>query len=835
MRKQSARFFKRFSSGFQTVSPHTRLLLVALIATVVLTSAPGAHEVITARPVAPAGESYRRVKNRLEEQFNHFEMVEVSVATPLGKSGGQSSSMRLDLGSGRQWNLQLKPSDPRSPRYSVRTVDGDGNQREIEPSPSLRFYSAKVAGDPDSDVRIAIEGERVTGYVLNRGTKLFVEPLVIFDPEADKSIHLIYTAEDSRVSHMDNHKSPMTKEREHGELLGPCDSCSPTGLQKTRAATVQPCMVADLSFALDYSMVTGFGSIEAAEARVLTILNMVNGRYADPDINITHELVELVVGTSSTSFGRNSDFDLAGFAAWANSSSGFQQSYAIAGMLFYDREGGTVGMAYVGGVCSENRRFNINKDFSSNAQRIVILVAHEMGHNWSAQHVDDRNCIMYPSVLNNNTQWCQATITSIVNHKNSRSCLYSCDVPPVARFKVNDTAACNGTKIFIDESVNNPQTWRWDFGDGTTSSDQNPLHSYSSNGNFQVTLTVTNDQGTDMKTKEMVINAPHVPTITGKSACNGGSFTMAADGDHTVKWYTVPQGGAPVHVGQSFVTPVLAEPTVYYVENSFPEESLQLVGPKDTTDQTGGGYQDRAHDVYMSFETHSPLIFRSITVYANRAGKRHLLLLSPPYLQAEKMLLTNIPEGKSVVTLNWRLAPNTPYRLYLENTSGGSGAAAEVYINNLYRSTDGVSYPQTIDGLVTVTGNYWRDTNPNTTGWYIGYNWIFQKVDPCASGRVAVAVDPAACNLLGVGLSQRNHPLVFLNRGQPGVVLESGQRAAVTIFDVQGRVVLEKSFEGNAGAGVQQVGVNNLSRGIYLIKLVVDRNRPVTNRFIHLR
>jgi len=40
-----------------------------------------------------------------------------------------------------------------------------------------------------------------------------------------------------------------------------------------------------------------------------------------------------------------------------------------------------------------------------------------------------------------------------------------------------------------------PYSYAWDFGDGITSTDQSPVHSYQSRGNYTVTLKVTDDQG----------------------------------------------------------------------------------------------------------------------------------------------------------------------------------------------------------------------------------------------------------------------------------------------------------------------------------------------------
>ena len=42
---------------------------------------------------------------------------------------------------------------------------------------------------------------------------------------------------------------------------------------------------------------------------------------------------------------------------------------------------------------------------------------------------------------------------------------------------------------FFDDSLGQPTEWAWDFGDGGTSTDQNPTHTYTSPGHYTVTLT----------------------------------------------------------------------------------------------------------------------------------------------------------------------------------------------------------------------------------------------------------------------------------------------------------------------------------------------------------
>jgi PKD repeat protein len=50
---------------------------------------------------------------------------------------------------------------------------------------------------------------------------------------------------------------------------------------------------------------------------------------------------------------------------------------------------------------------------------------------------------------------------------------------------------------FRDTSTGNPTSWSWDFGDGTTSTAQNPTHTYTAPGTYDVRLTVANTVGSD--------------------------------------------------------------------------------------------------------------------------------------------------------------------------------------------------------------------------------------------------------------------------------------------------------------------------------------------------
>jgi PKD repeat protein len=63
-----------------------------------------------------------------------------------------------------------------------------------------------------------------------------------------------------------------------------------------------------------------------------------------------------------------------------------------------------------------------------------------------------------------------------------------------ADFSASSTSGKAPLKVqFTDESTGLPTSWNWDFGDGTSSTEKNPAHTYNSPGQYTVTLTEKND------------------------------------------------------------------------------------------------------------------------------------------------------------------------------------------------------------------------------------------------------------------------------------------------------------------------------------------------------
>lgn len=113
-------------------------------------------------------------------------------------------------------------------------------------------------------------------------------------------------------------------------------------------------------------------------------------------------------------------------------------------------------------------------------------------------------------------------------------------VPLVADFSF--TSVCTQT-TFTDLSNfqpgQGPVSWFWDFGDGNTSTLQNPMHTYAGPGPYTVMLTVTNANGCEAKiTRVITIGGAPVPIISANPspACVGDAVLFNASAAGIISW-----------------------------------------------------------------------------------------------------------------------------------------------------------------------------------------------------------------------------------------------------------------------------------------------------------
>lgn len=102
--------------------------------------------------------------------------------------------------------------------------------------------------------------------------------------------------------------------------------------------------------------------------------------------------------------------------------------------------------------------------------------------------------------------------TNIPTRRYMHACIGDpCPVAPAADFTATPTTGQAPLNVqFTDTSTNSPTSWLWDFGDGSTSTAQNPTHQFAA-GTWTVKLTATNLGGSDQVTKSNLIDVSPAP------------------------------------------------------------------------------------------------------------------------------------------------------------------------------------------------------------------------------------------------------------------------------------------------------------------------------------
>ena len=113
---------------------------------------------------------------------------------------------------------------------------------------------------------------------------------------------------------------------------------------------------------------------------------------------------------------------------------------------------------------------------------------------------------------------------------------------PVTNFSASPTSGSTPLTVgFTDQSKGDPISWKWTFGDGNTSTDKNPVHTYNKTGKYSVALTTTNAGGSDIVQKSSYI---YVIPESGSVVSNPGYIVPV-----TAFLATPTSGSAPLTVG----------------------------------------------------------------------------------------------------------------------------------------------------------------------------------------------------------------------------------------------------------------------------------------------
>ncbi len=455
----------------------------------------------------------------LDSQFNDYDVFELDIPTidDFVSRGKEEYYLNFHLGEEFNWRIQLFPHDIRSYNYEV-VVETEKVQKTM-PARENMTYRGYLMNRGGGKVGLTINDHHFAGTVEVEGVLYFIEPVHYFDKNASRNLVVVYAESD--VVPNENATCGAVEMHERSNHLKHADP------EENGGNRMLDCYEVELAIASDYLMYLDYNQdVDQVEDHNITVMNNVATNW-DNEFNneIQFVIVTQFVSTCSScdpwTSSTNASTLLGSFRSWGNGN-GFGVSFDL-GQLWTDRNlnGSTVGIAYIDGVCG-SFKYHVLQDFTTNSNFLRVLVSHEMGHNFDALHdAPNSGFIMAPSVNNSNT-WSNASqndINATITQRINNNCFAACNspLPPVADFTSNVTDGCIPLVVnFTDLSLNDPTEWEWTFPGGTPSSStqQNPTVTYNTPGNYDVTLTVTNNAGSGSITQPLYITAYEGPVTS---------------------------------------------------------------------------------------------------------------------------------------------------------------------------------------------------------------------------------------------------------------------------------------------------------------------------------
>jgi hypothetical protein len=349
-----------------------------------------------------------------------------------GPGGEVTAAVELDQVT---YTLTLRPYSLRSEDFVLETQVESGELVEVEPPPPTT-YRGEVSGVPGSRVAASIiDGKLDAAIVLDDDNVWFVEPYSKYEKTADRSEYLVYKGSDTiptdYICGADLIGGPQHDDLDFGGM-----STESTVTEMPGEGNYEPRAVesAEIAFDADWEYYgLNLYNLNWTVSDIEDVLNNVEVVY-QRDVEICYNITHIIVRTTSNDpyTSNNSSTLLSQFRNEWNQNQGDIQRDVAHMMTGRDMTGNVIGIAYLSAICTSWSYGISQSKFSPFMSQRLSLTAHELGHNWSAEHCDgDGDChIMCSAIggcdgLGSPPIFGSAAISSITSYKSSRPCLDS--------------------------------------------------------------------------------------------------------------------------------------------------------------------------------------------------------------------------------------------------------------------------------------------------------------------------------------------------------------------------------------------------------------------------
>ena len=290
---------------------------------------------------------------------------------------------------GRQFDLELEPNDLFTPDAQEVWVGRHSKRHAVRRD---EIFKGHVAGDAGSWVRISLRAGAMDGIIRTSDDIYFVEPLSRFEPSAAADDMIVYRLSDTESDWTPESCAAAIPNGHHpahdaGTGSGAAGAFQEVADAMGGAAVATSLQQADISIVADYEYYLRHGSNSAADMQ--SIMNQVDGVYQG-EIGVTLRVTQTVVYTTvDDPFSDTTDYsallnELSSYRSAAGSPmAGTDLTHLFTGR---DLDGNIIGIAWIGAVCSSYYGASLGQDFTTDNKSLVLLTAHEMGHNFGAYH-----------------------------------------------------------------------------------------------------------------------------------------------------------------------------------------------------------------------------------------------------------------------------------------------------------------------------------------------------------------------------------------------------------------------------------------------------------------
>ncbi|KAM3927351.1 zinc metalloproteinase-disintegrin-like halysase [Leptodactylus fuscus] len=287
-----------------------------------------------------------------------------------------------------------KTEDLISENYTETHYLKDGSL--VTTSPEIKdhcFYQGYVKNDSSSKVSLST-CNGLSGIIATQENKFLIQPLKMSETGA----HAIY-----QYQAQETPKTCGVDDTSINETIMTKTDFSSSSQEKQEFLRSRKYI--QLYMVADNSMYNRFNRrSDDIRQRIYSIVNFVNQVYKP--LNIFVALTGLEIWSNGNQFEvvSNADTDLRRFSEWREKTLLRRQPHDNAQFITnIDFDGSTVGLAWIGTLCSASHSAGIIQDHSTEYIPVAATLAHEMGHNLGMNHDDQcycpsSSCIMAPSL-----------------------------------------------------------------------------------------------------------------------------------------------------------------------------------------------------------------------------------------------------------------------------------------------------------------------------------------------------------------------------------------------------------------------------------------------------